>query len=156
MTCATERQLVELATGDGDAATRTHVAGCDACAARLGALERDLTVLHTALSQEPVGVVVHRRAWLPVAAAAAMAAAVFLFTVVPGRTPAPVSVATAETQSEFGEQLATALFAEATFDTSDAGTEAWELETALNGGTLCGDGYTGDDCTDEVALANYE
>jgi len=67
-----------------------------------------------------------------------------------------VSVATAETQSEFGEQLATALFAEATFDTSDAGTEAWELETALNGGTLCGDGYTGDDCTVEVVLADYE
>jgi hypothetical protein len=81
MTCATERQLVELATGDGDAATRTHVAGCDACAARLGALERDLTVLHAALSEQPVGVAVHRRAWLPFAAAAAMAAAVFLFTV---------------------------------------------------------------------------
>jgi hypothetical protein len=68
-----------------------------------------------------------------------------------------VSVATVETQSEFGEQLATALFAEATLDTSDAGgTEAWELEAALNGGTVCGGGYTGDDCTAEVVLANYE
>jgi hypothetical protein len=156
MTCATERQLVELATGDGDAATRTHVAGCDACAARLGALARDLTMLHTALSAEPVGVAVHRRVWVPFAAAAAMAAALFLFTVVPGRTPAPVSVATVETQSEFGEQLATALFAEATLDTSDGATEAWELETALSGGTLCGGGYTGDDCTVELALADYE
>ncbi len=155
-TCVTERQLVELSTGDGDAATRAHVSACAACATRLTALERDLTMLRTALSEAPATVAVARRPWLPIAAAAAMAAALFVFTLMPGGVSSPTSVATAEPQTDFAVALSNALFADASLDTADPGSTDWELETALNGGTLCTGGYTGEDCTAEVLLADYE
>lgn len=149
--CLDERQLVELATGDGDAATRTHAAACADCGARLAALERDLSLLRVALNQAPAVTRV-RRPWLPFAAAAAVGAALFFFTLTPLRTVTPV-VASNEPTAEFGDALANALFADASLDTSDAASDDRELAAALNGGALCDGGY-GDDCAD-LLLADY-
>ena len=74
----------------------------------------------------------------------------------PGGTSAPAERRHGRAQTDFDEALANALFADASLDTADAGSDDWDLETALNGGTLCAGGYTGDDCTAEVLLANYD
>jgi len=154
-TCVTERALVELATGDGDAATRAHAAACTGCAARLAALERDLSLLRVALHDAPVPAGVRRRPWLPFAAAAAMGAALLLFTLTPIRTAAPTGVASNEPTLEFGEALASAIFADASLDNAETGSDAGDLAAALNGGALCAGGYD-DDCTAEVLLASYD
>ncbi|HSQ00055.1 MAG TPA: hypothetical protein VL049_22755 [Candidatus Dormibacteraeota bacterium] len=155
--CVTERQLIELATGDGDGTTRAHAAACAACAARLAALDRDLSLLRVALrdAPAPVPATVRRRPWLPFAAAAAMAAALLLFTLTPLRTAAPVGVASGEPTTEFGEALASALFADASLDPDEAGADDRNLAAALNGGALC-DGAYGDDCSAEVLFASYD
>ena len=152
--CLSERELVELATGDGDATMRAHAAACAGCTARLGALERDLSLLRVALREAPAGARV-RRPWLPFAAATAtaVAAALLLFTLTPLRPAAPV-VASTEPTTEFGDALANALFADASLDTTDVASDDRDVAAALNGGALCDDGY-GDDCAD-VLLAGYE
>lgn len=155
-TCISERVLVELATGDGDAAVRLHVAACADCAGRLGALERDLSLLRVALHDAPARVAARRQAWLPFAAAA-IGAALLLFTLIPLRGTAPVSVAASggESTAELGEALSNALFADASLDTVDAAADDRALAAALNGGALCDGGY-GDDCSAEVLLASFD
>ena len=155
--CITERQLVALATGDGDTASRAHTAACTACAARLAALDRDLSLLRVALRDAPASApaAVRHRAWLPFAAAAVLSAALLLFTLPPVRTTTPVAVASGEPTTEFGEALASALFADASLDTDEAGGDDRNLAAALNGGALCDGGY-GDDCSAEVLLASYD
>lgn len=150
-TCATERQLVALATGDGDAATRAHAAACAACAARLAALERDLSLLRAALAGAPATVRARRRFWLPAVATATMAAALLLFTLPAART-APVAAA-GEPAAELGEALASALFADPALALAgaDADSDASALAVALGGGALC----DGDDCDPEVLPANF-
>lgn len=151
--CSTERQLLELATGDGDAATRAHAAGCAACASRLAALERDLALLSTTLRDAPAPAVARRRAWRPFAAAgaAALSAALLALALAPWRVAQPADVA-AESTSELAEALSAALFASAEIDTADAASEADELAAALRGGTLCAD----DDCSADALFATYD
>jgi hypothetical protein len=151
--CITERQLVELATGDGVAATRAHAAACTECASRLTALEGDLSLLRVALRDVPAPAAARRRPWLPFAAAAVMSAAVLLFTLTPVRTTAPVGVASGEPTAEFGEALTNALFADASLDSEEVGSDDRNLAAALNGGALCDGGY-GDDCSAEMLLVS--
>jgi len=53
MTCLDERRLLDLHYGDGSVADRTHVSRCSACAARLGALARDLGRIDTVVRSTP-------------------------------------------------------------------------------------------------------
>ena len=135
-TCSSDRELVELATGDDDVATRAHVTGCTACAARLAALERDLTLLSTALRDAPAPAVARRRPWMPFAAAAALSAALLLFTAAPWRARQPADVATAPSTTELGDALTAALFGSADIDTGDTASDATEVAAALGGGGL--------------------
>lgn len=150
-TCATERQLVALATGDGDAATRAHAAACAACAARLAALERDLSLLRAALAGAPATVRTRRAFWVPAVATATMAAALLLFALPVARTAAPVGVAAGEPTAELGEALASALFVYPALAGAEADSDASDLAVALGGGALC----DGDDCDPEVLPANF-
>lgn len=153
--CSTERQLVELATGDGDAAARAHAAGCAACASRLAALERDLALLSTTLRDAPAPAMARRRAWQPFAAAgaAALSAALLLLALAPWRVAPPADVAAAESTTELAEALSAALFASAEIDIADAASDADELAAALRGGTLCADDG---DCSGETLFASYD
>jgi hypothetical protein len=140
--CPTEGLLVELATGDGDAVTRTHVAGCAPCGARLAALERDLSLLTATLRETPAPAVASRRRWTPLAAGAALSAALLLLTLAPWRATPPADVAGGESTTELAEALSAALFASAELDLATASSDADDLEAALAGGALC----AGDDC----------
>ena len=151
-TCSSDRELVELATGDDDVATRAHVTGCTACAARLAALERDLTLLSTALRDAPAPAVARRRPWMPFAAAAALSAALLLFTAAPWRARQPADVATAPSTTELGDALTAALFGSADIDTGDTASDATDVAAALGGGVLC----DGDDCTADTLFTTYE
>ncbi|MBX3023906.1 hypothetical protein KF840_03250 [bacterium] len=155
--CLSERILVELATGDGTAALRAHVAACPDCAGRLQALERDLSLVRVALRDAPGRVAARRQPWLRLAAAATAGAALLLLTLTSIRPTAPVSLAAAggESTNELAEALSTALFADADLGTADPASDDHALAAALNGGALCDGGY-GDDCSAEVLLASYD
>lgn len=150
-TCASERQLVELATGDGDAATRAHAAACAACAARLAALEGDLSLLRAALAGAPASARTRRGFWVPAVATATMAAALLLFTLPATRPAGPVGGAGGEPTADLGEALASALFADPALAGAEADSDASDLAVALGGGALC----DGDDCDAEVLPANF-
>lgn len=154
-TCITERQLIELATGDGDAAARTHAVACAACAARLAALERDLSLLRHALRGAPAPIAVRRLPWVPVVAAAAIGVTLLLLTVIPARLAAPSVAAGSVPTAEFSAALANAIFADASLDLTEAYADDRALAAALNGGAVCAGGY-GDDCTGALLLADYD
>ena len=149
--CPREEDLVALATGDGDAATRRHLAACPACAAQLAALEDDLSLLRGALRDAPQPVAARRAVWLPIGAASAAAAALLL-VLAPWRASTPTEVAGESGTAEFATTLNAALFAAADTDT-EADSDAAVLVAALNGGGLCGSGYAGGDCEDGALLA---
>lgn len=154
--CLTERELVELATGDGTVAMQAHVATCDACAAQRSALERDLSALRGVLQRAPERVAVRRRVWLPLAAGAFASAALLLTIVTPfGVAPPPLGAADTAASSELDEALTGALFADASFLSDEDSGDDRSLAAALNGGALCDGGY-GDDCSTELLLAGYE
>lgn len=151
--CSTDRDLVALATGDGDAATRVHVAACAGCAARLAALERDLAVLTTTLREAPAPAATRHRPWMPWAAAATLAAALLLVTLAPWRAATSGTVAAGDATGELAESLSAALFASADFATAATASDADDVAAALGGGALCtGDG----DCTADTLYAVYD
>ena len=149
--CPREEDLVALATGDGDAATRRHLAGCSACSAQLAALEGDLALLRDALREAPRTAPSRRAVWLPIGAAATAAAALLLLVLAPWPAPTATDVAGEAGTAEFATTLNAALFA-ADVD-ADADADADVLIAALNGGGLCGGGYAGGDCDDDAPLA---
>ena len=149
--CPREEDLVALATGDGDAATRRHLAACPACAAQLAALEDDLSLLRGALRDAPQPVAARRAVWLPIGAASAAAAALLLVLALWRASP-PTEVAGESGTAEFAATLNAALFA-ATAEASEDDSDAEVLVAALNGGGLCQGGYTGGDCDDDALLA---
>lgn len=150
--CPREEDLVALATGDGDAATRRHLAGCAACAAQLAALEDDLTLLRGALRAAPRAAPSRRAVWLPIGAASAAAAALLL-VLAPWRASTPTELAVESGTAEFATTLNAALFAADTETDHEADSDAAVLVAALNGGGLCGGAYAGGDCDDDALLA---
>ncbi len=80
---------------------------------------------------------------MPFAAAAALSAALLLFTLAPWRARQSVDVATAPSTTELGDALTAALFGSADIDSGDTASDATDVAVALGGGVLC----NGDDCT---------
>lgn len=150
--CLREEALVALATGDGDAPARQHLATCPACRARLAGLEHDLALLHGVLHAPPPPAPA-RTIWLPVGGAAAVTAALALLLLAPWRAPAPTAGAGEEATAEFAAALNAALFA-AAGEADQADDDAELLAAALNGGGLCSGGYAGADC-DDLLVTDY-
>jgi hypothetical protein len=147
-----DRTLLETLEGEGSPEEQKHLRSCAACAATRARLARDLEVLRSVLRDGPLPRPVARatgvRRWIPLAAAATVAAA--LAWGVSSRTPEPERLASSGPLSL--RQVSAAVFA--TGDVEQlakpvrGGIEVAAVQAALRGEWPCaqGDPWLDQDC----------
>ena len=161
--CLNQRALLDVATGEGTAAQRSHLRECADCVERCDALRDDLEAIDGVITRtrpassaapRPVAVLVH---WAPAAAAVVSLLAVQL-TVSRLLTPAPVQVAARPgAMAAFAADVSAALFAAGeTTEVTQVAAAAPYLQAALESGLPCTqERFLIGQCNDAVATDFY-